>query len=234
MSKKKQSVKHAGEKTEKVHIATTTTQNFQCYSKEPFRKKTKSRKPSILTLVIMGGAAVIVVKSCSSDEKTSSTKEQKTEIFRNMKECTAAGYRVTDCYSQQQAAIDELSRTAKSYHTLNVCELDYGRNNCYHNISNGVYSPVLAGFTMEKRPNPPNEEQSTYSGGGGAGGGGAVGHSGTYHSTAFHYTAHDRNALKSPGNDKKWYRSHGSKFTNTPKTVSRGGFGGSSRGSWGG
>lgn len=171
--------------------------------------------PAWLTLAIMGGAGAVLLHSCHEDRRETDT------LFSNSNECVQAGYSVRVCEAQQQSAQQQLDASSQAFDNSYQCQNYYGLGNCHYNLERHQFLPLLAGFSMGKRPQEENQS-STSSGGGYAGSG-----------RAFYRDRDDRSVLKTPGSDARWTTSANDSHSISGRTVSRGGFGGGSHRSGG-
>ncbi len=184
---------------------------FKSFSQGAALNDAPRKSTSWLTLVIMGGTGMALLHSCrdQGEEQT---------IFASSNECTQAGYSLRACEAQEQAAQQQLDASSQGFDNSYACQNYYGLGNCHYSLVTHHFLPRLAGFTMGKRPQ--EDSQGASSSGGGYYGGGR----------AFYRDPNDRETLRTPGSEARWTRSSADadahKFSG--RTVSRGGFGGSS------
>lgn len=188
---------------------------FTSYSRGTALNTSPRKGPSWLTLAIMGGAGAVLLHSCHDEKSETDT------LFTNSNECIQAGYLVTACEAQAQAAQQELDASSQAFDHSYDCQNYYGIGNCHYNLARHQFLPLLAGFSMGKRPQ--EENQSSYSSGGGSYGG-----------RAFYRDRDDRSVLRTPGSEARWTSSANDAHSIKGRTVSRGGFGGGSHRSGGG
>ncbi|MEJ5076772.1 DUF1190 domain-containing protein [Erwinia sp. MYb535] len=189
---------------------------FTSYSKGAALNTSPRKGPSWLTLAIMGGAGVALLYSFH-DEKS-----EKDTLFANSNECVQAGYSVRACEAQEQAAQQQLDVSSQAFDHSYDCQNYYGIGNCHYNLARHQFLPLLAGFSMGKRPQ--EENQSSSSSGGGPYGGGR----------AFYRDRDDRSLLRTPDSEARWTSSANDAHSIKGRTVSRGGFGSGSHRSGGG
>jgi uncharacterized protein YgiB involved in biofilm formation len=202
-------------KRRRSRIAVKSSEQLKSYSRGVALDKAPRKSPSWLTLAIMGGAGVAILHSCH-DEKS-----EKDTLFANSNECVQAGYSVRVCEAREQAAQEQLDASSQAFDDSYACQNWYGVGNCHYSLARHQFLPLLAGFSMGKRPQ--EEQQGTSSSGGGYYGGGR----------AFYRDRDDRSALRTPDSETRWTRSASDSHSISGRTVSRGGFGGGSHRSGG-
>ncbi|NDJ59170.1 DUF1190 domain-containing protein [Enterobacteriaceae bacterium 4M9] len=102
----------------------------------------QTRKSShFLTLAIMGGAVFFALRGCSdSDER----------FYTSVQECTDDGNASQVCHDGWDTAKRELTAGVTNNLSDVECQLRYGSNACYYNPDISGYVPAMAGFTLAK------------------------------------------------------------------------------------
>lgn len=204
-------------KRRRARVAGKRPSELTSYSRGARLDKTPRKGPSWLTLAIMGGAGVAILHSFQDETS------EKDTFFANSNECVQAGYSVRACDVQMQAAQQQLDVSSQGFGHSYDCQDYYGIGNCHFSLAQQQFLPLLAGFSMGKRPQKEDQSSSSSSSGGGSYGG-----------RAFYRDRDDRNALRTPGSEARWTSSPGDSHSVSGRTISRGGFGGGSHRSGGG
>lgn len=204
----------------KRHRATAAgkrTGQLKSYSRGVALNTATRKSASWLTLAIMSGASVALLYSYHDEKSETDT------LFTNSHECVLAGYAVRACEARQQEAQQQLDVSAQAFYDSYACQNYYGIGNCHYSPARNQFLPRLAGFSMGKRPQDERQDASSSSSGGGGYSGGR----------AFYRDRDDRTVLRTPDSEMRWTRSATDAHLISGRTVSRGGFGGGSRGSGG-
>lgn len=180
-------------------------------------KNTKKRKgPKVLTLAIMGGAAFFAIKSGGK----ASDNDGDGYFYNSVESCVADDNPRDVCAHAWNASKTALENEASLPLTWAACYDRY--DNCIWDAQRQTWMPVMAGFLLAKRQKQDEEQES---------------HTSTYHGSSFYYS---RPVWRNTSGDYAW-RSRSTSSVNgyatrSVKTLSRGGFAGSSgaHGRWGG
>lgn len=182
----------------------------------------KRKSSRYLTLAIMGGAAFFALRSCNSDD-------DKDRFYTTVQQCADDGNAHQLCEDAWKTAKQGLTAGVTSSLTYNQCMLQYGTYGCNYDSGSNSYVPFMAGFTLakvnEKSCDPQHENCGTH----------------TTHTSSF-YSYHSGGqawAARPVWRDRHGdyvYRSGetAERYVNTQplnksKTVSRGGWGSSSK-----
>lgn len=197
-----------------------STPAFKRYSSPTTQRKS----PKWLTLVLMGSAAGAVWYTLRDPAP------EQAVIYHSVSACVDAGNSQAACQGSYQQAQKALRLGSLGFNQIDSCEAHYGAYNCTYDLPTQRFIPRMAGFTLAKDYQDDDGDTSSSSSGGGYYGGA----SSSSRSRPF-FRSRDRfNELQTPGDSERWHlKSTGNYQPASAHTVSRGGFGASSR-SWGG
>ena len=180
----------------------------------------KRKSSRYLTLAIMGGAAFFALRSCSDDNEE--------YFYRTVQQCADDGNLHQVCEEAWKTAKKGLTAGVTSSLTHSQCLLQYGTYGCDYDPEVGGYAPILAGFTLakvkEKSCDPQYENCNTHA---------SSSHYYAYNAGGHNWSSRpvwrDRNGdyVYRSGETAERYVS--SQPLHKAKTVSRGGWGSSSK-----
>ncbi len=214
MARKK---KNTGKK--RASAAAQKAGNFQSRgTPAPVRKRKSSR---YLTLAIMGGAAFFGLRACTSSDSDE-------RFYTSVQECADDGNARGLCDDAWKTAKRGLTAGVDSHLTYSQCLVQYSTYRCDYDPAISGYVPVLAGFTLakakEKTCDPQYENCATYS---------HFSSYYTYHSGGQFWASRpvwrDRSGEYVYRSGETADRHVNSQSLHKAKTVSRGGWGSSSR-----
>ncbi|CAE1141785.1 MULTISPECIES: DUF1190 domain-containing protein [Serratia] len=209
----------AGKRRAQTARNTQSTPAFKRYSSP----STTRKSPQLLTLVLMGGAAGAVWYSLDDPAP------EQAVIYHSVSACVDAGNSRAVCQNSYQQAQEALRLDSLGFTRIDSCESHYGAYNCTYDLPTQHFIPRMAGFTLATNAQDDESGASSSSSGGSYYGGGASSRARPF------FRSRDRfNELQTPGDRESWrLKSAGNVQPASAQTVSRGGFGSSSR-SWGG
>lgn len=187
-------------------------------------RRTKRSATVSLVLLVGAGAAALALGRLDPSQR-----EEDALIYGNDGECAAQGLRPeAECAAEYRAALASYAASAPRYETREDCERHHGPSGCTMPEADtpgiAAFVPVMAGYMMGRTAaqglptqplyrHAPEEEQVSFAGGGGGyctGAGGTV------------WRASGGTAARVPSTVART-------TTATPRTISRGGFGGTGR-----
>lgn len=128
----------------------------------PFERQRNRYTPKCLTLAIMGGAAFFLLKGCG--DGGNSDNDGDGTFYATVNDCIDDGNSASVCADGWNNAKTEFYANVPKQLTQERCQTQFG--DCYFDITERSWVPVLSGFLLSRAIRQNRDEQYIYSSGG--------------------------------------------------------------------
>lgn len=128
----------------------------------PFERQRNRYTPKCLTLAIMGGAAFFLLKGCGDGGNTDNDGDG--TFYATVNDCIDDGNSASVCADGWNNAKTEFYANVPKQLTQERCQTQFG--DCYFDITERSWVPVLSGFLLSRAIRQNRDEQYIYSSGG--------------------------------------------------------------------